>query len=83
MKENSNPIPLGQVELSSEELDELFDYANRLSLSPDKFSHRKGRLIQILINAYIKACKDASDVPECIKDAIGGTNERDDDGNYY
>jgi hypothetical protein len=79
MKENSNPIPLGQVALSSEEMDELFDYANRLSLSADKFSHRKGRLIQILINAYISACKDDSNVPSWIKDAIGGTDEGNDD----
>lgn len=79
MKDNSNPVPLGQVELSSDELDELFDYANRLSLSADKFAHRKGRLIQILINAYISACKYASDVPDSVRDAIGGTNERDDD----
>ena len=75
MRDNSNPVPLGKVELSSEELDELFDYANRLSLSADKFAHRKGRLIQVLINAYINACKDASDVPHWIKDVIGGTNE--------
>lgn len=75
MKENTNPVPLGTTELSSEEMDELFDYANRLSLSADKFSHRKGRLIQILINAYISACKDASNVPEWVTDAIGGTNE--------
>lgn len=75
MKENSNPIPLSQVVLSSEEMDELFDYANRLSLSADKYSHRKGRLIQILINAYISACKDDSSVPEWLTDVIGGTNE--------
>jgi hypothetical protein len=78
MKENTNPIPLGQVELSELELEELFDYANRLSISADKFSHRKGRLIQILINAYINACKYDIDVPESVKDAIGGTDDDDD-----
>ena len=75
MKDNSNPVPLGKVELSSDELDELFDYANRLSLSADKFAHRKGRLIQVLINAYINACISDSPVPQSVRDAIGGTNE--------
>lgn len=73
--ENLNPVPLGKTKLNNEELDELFDYANRLTLGVGKFEHRKGRLIQILINAYINACKDASDVPQYIRDAIGGTNE--------
>lgn len=82
MKENTNPIPLGQVGLSEEEAEELFDYANRLSLSADKFSHRKGRLIQILINAYISACNNVSDVPEWVKDAKGGTDDEDRGDNY-
>lgn len=63
-----NPVPLSQKVLSSSELDELYDYANRLSAGYDKYANRKGRLLQILINAYVSACKDAKELVDSIEE---------------